>query len=63
MLRLFCRHEYEFYADFSWNEKKVRYGKVAKEYLESTHRLTIRCKKCGKLKNLTPYTKETELQR
>lgn len=46
--RLTCKHEYEFRTDFSYRNKETN---------ERYHDITIKCKKCGKFKDLPIFTK------
>ena len=49
--QLFCKHVYYFVADVQRTPAKYRHEEVK----ETKHYITIRCKKCYKERNLTPF--------
>lgn len=51
--RIFCKHTYYFVADVQRTPAKYR----NEEIKETKHYITIRCKKCHKEMNLTPFYK------
>lgn len=54
--RIFCKHTYYFVADVQRTPAKYRDEQVK----ETKHYITIRCKKCHKERNLTPFIKLSE---
>ena len=49
--QLFCKHVYYFVADVQRTPAKYKHEEVK----ETKHYITIRCKKCYKESNLTPF--------
>ena len=59
--QLFCKHVYYFVADVQRTPAKYRNEEIifskgkSEEVKETKHYITIRCKKCYKERNLTPF--------